>query len=76
MKAKAQKNSCGGGFGNFRLLFGKSEQILPKSENCEAPMRLLRNSTIRAGRHSNDMLECFDEGGDATVADGKACLRN
>jgi hypothetical protein len=22
MKARAQKNSCGGGFGNFGLLFG------------------------------------------------------
>src|SRR5215469_12424137 len=39
-------------------------------------MRLLRNSTIHAGCHSNDTLECFDEGADATVADGKACFRN
>jgi hypothetical protein len=53
-----------------------SEQILPKNENCEAMMRLLRNSTIRAGRHSNDALECFDEGADAAVTDGKACFRN
>lgn len=53
-----------------------SAQILPKTENWECWMRLLSDSTIRAGGHSNDTLECLDEGADATVADGKACFRN
>jgi len=54
----------------------KSAQILPKTENCERWMRLLRDSTIRARGHSNDTLESFDEGADAVVADVKACFRN
>jgi hypothetical protein len=30
MKARAQKNSCGGGFGNFKLFFGNVGAKLAK----------------------------------------------